>query len=176
MKKIIYFIFAALIVVLFSSYGCSINKEDKITETISQEIFYDEEILQETITYKESTTSVTAKNNKEETQETGKIVPDADPAKGEYFVYAILKSIDTENNIIIVEQLINEPNEKVIKSEVLLAPDCKVIKVILEMPDEKESILEIKLLDIPIGAEIGIIFKSNNTARAVIYQEIIKNN
>ena len=170
MKKIIYYALSTtLLIVFFSSQGCSISESDKITQTISQEIFEDKETLYETITYKESSSEV------KEAQEGGKIVPDTDPQKGEYLVYAILKSINTENNIIIVEQLVNEPNKKVIKPEVLLASDCKVIKVTLEMPDEKESILEIKLSDIPLGAEIGIIFKSDNTARAVIYQEIIKN-
>ena len=170
MKKIIYYaLFTTLLIVFFSSQGCSISESDKITQTISQEIFEDKEILQETITYKESSSEA------KEAQESGKIVPDTDPQKGEYFVYAILKSINTENNIIIVKQLVNEPNKKVIKPEVLLAPDCKVIKVTLEMPDEKESILEIKLSDIALGAEIGIIFKSDNTTRAVIYQEIVEN-
>ncbi len=48
-----------------------------------------------------------------------KIVEDADPQKGEYFVYAVLKSIDIQNNKITVEQLINEPNEKEISPEVV---------------------------------------------------------
>ena len=103
----------------------------------------------------------------------GKIVEDADPQKGEYFVYAILKSIDLKNNKITVEQLINEPNEKEISPEVTLFKDCKIVKVILERPEEKETITEITLDSIKLGSEIGIIFKSDNTARAIIYQEII---
>jgi len=168
MKKNILFIFAVLLLFLFLS-GCSPSEENKITDTISQEVFDGEETLHKTVAYKESSTEV------KETQETGKIAPDTDPGKGEYFVYAILNSIDKENNIIVVKQLINEPNEKVIDPEVNLASDCKVIKVILEIPGEKESILEIKLFDIVLGSEIGIIFKSDNTARAVIYQEIVEN-
>lgn len=169
MKKIIYYaFFTTLLIVFFSSQGCSISESDKITQTISQEIFEDKETLYETITYKESSSEV------KEAQESGKIVPDTDPQKGEYFVYAILKSLNTENNIIIVKQLINEPNEKIIEPQVLLASDCKVIKVILEIPGEKESILEIKLSDILENSEIGIIFKSDNTARAVIYQEQVE--
>ena len=176
MKKIIYYaLFTTLLIVFFSSQGCSMTESDEITETISHEIFVYEETLHETITYKESSTSVTAKNNKEETQETNKIIPDADPLKGEYFVYAILKSIDTENNVIIVKQLVNEPNEKIIEPQVKLSSNCRIIKVILEMPDEKENISEIKLSDIPESSEIGIIFKSDNTARAVIYQELVEN-
>ena len=103
-----------------------------------------------------------------------KIVEDTDPQKGEYFVYAILKSIDVKNNKIIVEQLINEPNEKEISPEVKLSDDCKIIKVVLERSDEKETISVISLDSIKPGSEIGIIFKSDNTARAIIYQEIIE--
>ena len=103
-----------------------------------------------------------------------KIVEDTDPQKGEYFVYAILKSIDVKNNKIIVEQLINEPNEKEISPEVKLSDDCKIVKVVLERPDEKETISVISLDSIKPGSEIGIIFKSDNTARAIIYQEIIE--
>lgn len=103
-----------------------------------------------------------------------KIIEDTDPQKGEYFVYAILKSIDIKNNKITVEQLINEPNEKEIFPEVTLSGDCKIIKVILERPDEKETVTEITLDSIQLGSEIGIIFKSDNTARAIIYQEIVE--
>jgi peptidoglycan/xylan/chitin deacetylase (PgdA/CDA1 family) len=103
----------------------------------------------------------------------GKIVEDIDPQKGEYFVSAILKNIDTNNKLIIVEQLINEPNEKEISPEVKLSEECKIVKVILERPEEKETVNEIVLDSIKLDSEIGIIFKSDNTARAIIYQEII---
>ena len=103
-----------------------------------------------------------------------KIIEDTDPQKGEYFVNAILKSIDVKNNMIIVEQLVNEPNEKEISPEVKLSADCKIVKVILERPEEKESVSEITLDSIKLGGEIGIIFKSDNIARAIIYQEIIE--
>ena len=106
--------------------------------------------------------------------QSAKIVEDTDPQKGEYFVNAILKSIDVKNNMIIVEQLINEPDEKEISPEVTLSNDCKIVKVILERPEEKETVSEITLESIKLGSEIGIIFTSDNTARAIIYQEIIE--
>ena len=106
--------------------------------------------------------------------QSAKIIEDTDPQKGEYFVNAILKSIDVKNNMIIVEQLVNEPNEKEISPEVILSADCKIVKVILERPEEKESVSEITLDSIKLGSEIGIIFKSDNKARAIIYQEIIE--
>ena len=86
-----------------------------------------------------------------------KIIEDTDPQKGEYFVYAILKSIDVKNNMIIVEQLINEPNQKEIFPEVTLSEDCKIVKVILERPDEKETVTEITLDSIKLGSEIDNI-------------------
>ena len=55
-----------------------------------------------------------------------------------------------------------------------MSKDCKIIKVILERPGEKETVTEITLDSIKLGSEIGIIFKSDNTARAIIYQEIIE--
>jgi len=103
-----------------------------------------------------------------------KIIEDTDPADGEYFAGAILKKIDPANSKIIVEQLINEPNEKIISPEVALAKDCKIVKIILERPEEKEITTEITLSDIAIGSEIGIIFRADNTARAIIYQEIVE--
>ena len=106
--------------------------------------------------------------------QSAKIIEDTDLQKGEYFVNAILKSIDVKNNMIIVEQLINEPNEKEISPEVKLSEGFKIVKVILERPDEKETVSEITLDSIKLGSEIGIIFKSDNTARAIIYQEIIE--
>ena len=106
--------------------------------------------------------------------QSAKIIEDTDPQKGEYFVNAILKSIDVKNNMIIVGQLVNEPNEKEISPVVKLSADCKIVKVILERPEEKESVSEITLDSIKLGSEIGIIFKSDNTARAIIYQEIIE--
>ena len=106
--------------------------------------------------------------------QSAKIIEDTDPQKGEYFVNAILKSIDVKNNMIIVEQLVNEPNEKEISPEVILSADRKIVKVILERPEEKESVSEITLESIKLGSEIGIIFKSDNKARAIIYQEIIE--
>lgn len=104
-----------------------------------------------------------------------KIIGDCNPLDGEYFTGAILKSIDEKNNIIIVEQLINGPDEKIISPEVSLADDCKVVKIILERPEEKEIVSEISLEDIKPGNEIGIIFRADNTARAIIYQEIVEN-
>ena len=103
-----------------------------------------------------------------------KIIEDTDPSSGEYFAGAILKKIDLANSKIIVEQLINEPNEKIIPPEVTLATDCKIVKIILERPEEKEITTEITLNDIAIGSEIGIIFRADNTARAIIYQEIVE--
>jgi hypothetical protein len=106
--------------------------------------------------------------------QSAKIIKDTDPQKGEYFVNAILKSIDVKNNKIIVEQLINEPNGEEIPPEVNLSAGCKIVKIILERPEEKETVSEITLESIKLGSEIGIIFKSDNTARAIIYQEIIE--
>jgi len=99
-------------------------------------------------------------------------IKETNPAEGEYFVYAILKSINIQDNTIIVEQLINEPNEKEIQPEVILGQDCQIVKIVLEQATEKETLTEINLNDIGINNEIGIIFKSDNTARAIILHEM----
>ena len=96
----------------------------------------------------------------------------ADPTKGEYFVYAILKSVNKQNNVIEVEQIINEPNEKEIQPTVILENSCQVVRIILDMAIETEAFYEIGISDIKLNSEIGIIFNSDNTARAVIFQEI----
>ncbi|MBN2072319.1 MAG: Gmad2 immunoglobulin-like domain-containing protein [Actinobacteria bacterium] len=100
-----------------------------------------------------------------------KTVEDCDPIKGEYFAGAILLGIDNKNNIITVKQLFNEPNEKTISPDVALSEDCKIVKsILIREPEEKEIVSEITLDEIPVGSEIGILFKPDNTARAIIYQ------
>jgi len=101
----------------------------------------------------------------------------ADPLKGEYFAYAILKGIDVNKNTLDIEQLINEPNEKEIGTQVRLTQNYKVYRNILvrSTESEKEYTKEIPLGQVPIGSEIGIILTKDNLATVVIFQEIIEN-
>ncbi len=99
-------------------------------------------------------------------------IKETNPSEGEYFVYAILKSINIQESTIIVEQLINEPNEREIKPEVTLEQDCQIFRIVLEQATEKETITLISLSDIEINSEIGIIFNSDNNARAILFQEV----
>lgn len=168
MKKFIAIIVILFFVASFTLPGC-INKTAEKTAIETETTI--EKTTDETIS---ETTGAPAETSIQDSNQSGKIVEDTDPQKGEYFVNAILKNIDIKNNKIIVEQLINEPNQKEISPEVKLSEDCKIVKVILERPEEKENVTEITLDSIKLGSEIGIIFKSDNTARAIIYQEIIE--
>ena len=103
------------------------------------------------------------------------LIKNTDWKKGEYFVSAILKNIGINSNVITIEQLINEPDGIEISPEVKLSKECKIVKAVLERPGEKETVTQIPLDSIKPGSEIGIIFKSDNTARAIIFQEIIMN-
>ena len=171
MKKYVAIIIAILFLAIpFTMLGC-INKTAEKTAIAIETSIEKTSAIKEIIT---ETTIAPTETSVPDSNQSGKIVGDTDPQKGEYFVNATLKSIDVKNNKITVEQLINEPNEKVIPPEVTLSGDCKIIKVILERPDEKETVSEIILDSIKLGSEIGIIFKSDNTARAIIYQEIIE--
>lgn len=99
-------------------------------------------------------------------------IDETDPAKGEYFIYAVLISLNEKNKTIEVEQLINEPNEKEIEPVVTLADNCQVVKIILDMQTQEETFYKISLTDIKLNSEIGIIFNSDNKARAIILQEL----
>ncbi len=101
---------------------------------------------------------------------------EADPQKGEYFAYAILKGIDVNKNTLNIEQLINEPNEKETGAQVKLAQNYKVYRNILlrSIEGEKEYTKEITLGQIPIGSEIGITLTKDNLAKVVIFQEMIE--
>lgn len=167
-KKI--FTIAAIIIFAFFVTSCQSagntdsgsvenGSESSIQTTIAAEDIDGEDM--------QTTESTEAGSEKEDLK-----IKETNPAEGEYFVYAILKSIDAGNNTITVEQLINEPNEKEINPEVTLGQDCQVVRIVLEQATEKETITEINLSDIGINNEIGIIFKSDNTARAIIFQEI----
>ena len=102
-------------------------------------------------------------------------VEELKPLEGEYMVGALLKAVDTPGNAITVEQLINEPNEKIIDSSVKLADGCKVYKSILIRSDddegEREYTAEISINEIPLNTEIGIGFTKDNLARIIISQE-----
>ena len=102
-------------------------------------------------------------------------VEEPKPLEGEYMAGALLKAVDTPGNAITVEQLINEPNEKIIDSSVKLADGCKVYKSILIRSDddegEREYTAEISINEIPLNTEIGIGFTKDNLARIIISQE-----
>ena len=149
-------------------FGCKKTQESVTSETVESKEGSSE--VSETTTQPKTTKSTSdTSNSKYET----------DPGAGEYFVNALLKEIvlsaSSNSRTIKVEQLINEPDAKKINPEVKLANDCKFVKIILERPSEKETITEINLEDIPIGSEIGIIFNSDNTAKTIMFQEIVEN-
>ncbi len=101
-------------------------------------------------------------------------VEELKPLEGEYMAGALLKAIDTSGNTITVEQLFNEPNDKIIDSRVKLADGCKVCKSILIRSDdegEREYSAEISINEIPLDTEIGIGFTKDNLARLIISQE-----
>jgi len=99
---------------------------------------------------------------------------DTNPVEGEYFTGAILKSIDTKNNKIVVEQLINDPDEIIIEPEVRLSEGYKVIRSILNIETGEEESTDMALEEIPIGSEIGILFSKDDTAKLIIYQVLIE--
>jgi hypothetical protein len=169
MMKRFFTITAALIFAL-SATSC-LNADFKESESISDETTTS--IQATTISEDSAEESVQTSEPEIEDDENKELeIKETNPAEGEYFVYAILKNIDIKNNKILVEQLINEPNEKEIQPEVKLAQDCQIIRIVLEQSTGTESITEINLSDIAVNSEIGIIFNSDNTARAIISQEI----
>ncbi|HAX18437.1 MAG TPA: hypothetical protein DCY00_07585 [Actinobacteria bacterium] len=161
---VIMLVFALLMTSCISEEGKKNEITDNNSATSSQTTVISEETEKENIQTTETTIADDEKKDLE--------IKETNPAEGEYFVYAILKNIDKQNNTITVEQLINEPNEKEIQPDVVLSDECQIIKIVLEKSTEKETFTEISLDDIVINSEIGIIFRSDNTARAVILQEI----
>ena len=172
---------AAIIIAIFLlssltifGFGCKKTQVNVAKKTIIEE---DNSNVSTTATSISETTTQpeTTKN----TSEMSNSKYETDPGAGEYFVSALLKDIvlsaSSSSRTIKVEQLINEPDAKIINPEVKLANDCKFVKIILERPSKEETTMEINLEDIPIGSEIGIIFNSDNTAKTIIYQEIVEN-
>lgn len=91
----------------------------------------------------------------------------------EYFVSAILKGVDLENEVIFIEQLINDPDGKIIEPEVVLSPDYKVVRSELKLEDSEEKYTDIILDEIPLESEIGIMLGGDGMAKLIIYQVII---
>ena len=121
MKKFIAIIAILFFVASFTLLGCTNKTAEKTAIETETTI---EKTTDETIS---ETTGAPAETSVLDSNQSAKMVEDTDPQKGEYFVNAILKDIDIENNKIIVEQLMNEPNEKEISPEVKLSEDCKMI-------------------------------------------------
>jgi len=163
MKYYIFSIVLLIIIVSISLVGCGTVKagEEQITDTITEK---QEEKVEEDP--EKEIPDKDTENKKDEDKEIDK----EDSRQEEYFTEAILKSIDIENNIIIVEQLINDPDEKIIDPEIILSEDYKVIKSILDIEKGEEEIIDITLADIPAESEIGILFNENDTAEVIIYQ------
>jgi len=165
MKKVYVLITVLLISALTLSFSCrttdSGQKDDMATEA------------EETENAGESPGGVEVEENGE-SEETGSDTEDREEISGEtYFVNAILKSIDMANNMIVVEQLINDPDETIIEPEVKLSPDYKVVRSDLDMEKSDEKYTDITLEDIPLESEIGIMFGGDGRAELIIYQVIM---
>jgi len=165
MKKVYVLITVLLISALALSFSCrttdSGQKDDMATEA------------EETENAGESPGGVEVEENGE-SEETGSDTEDREEISGEtYFVSAILKSIDMANNMIVVEQLINDPDETIIEPEVKLSPDYKVVRSDLDMEKSDEKYTDITLEDIPLESEIGIMFGGDGRAELIIYQVIM---
>jgi hypothetical protein len=165
MKYYILVILLLIIIASISPAGCRTTEfvEELATDTITEG---SEEKAGEGETAEKETPDKDTENKKEDNKETDK----EDSHQGEYFTAAILKSIDIENNIIMVEQLINDPDEKIIGPEITLSADYKVVKSILDIEAGEEKYIDMTLNDIPAGSEIGILFNESDTAELIIYQ------
>jgi hypothetical protein len=164
MKKVYVLITVLLISALALSFSCSTTdtgqEDGLVTET------------EETEKAEESPGGGEVEENGE-SEETGSDTEDREDISGEtYFVNAILKSIDMANNMIVVEQLINDPDETIIEPEVKLSPDYKVVRSDLDMEKSDEKYTDITLEDIPLNSEIGIMFGGDGRAELIIYQVI----
>ena len=172
MKKNAAIVIATIIALIFVPMvvSCRVQKETTVNDSDNDSVT------------SMQTTSLSENDDRKNTEPSSETVAEnnapkdlkidaADPTKGEYFVYAILKSVNKQNNAIEVEQIINEPNEKEIQPTVILENSYQVVRIILDMATETETFYEIGISDIKLNSEIGIIFNSDNTARAVIFQE-----
>lgn len=158
----------AVIIVLIASIvflGCKITASDEFNE-VETGI---EEADHEESESKEIEEEVSDGVVEEEKGEDAEAIEE-DTSEGEYFTGAILESIDIDNNKIVVTQLINDPDEKIIEPEVVLSPDYRVVKSILDIEAGEEEYSDITLEDIPPGSEIGILFNEDDTADLIIYQ------
>jgi len=164
-KKIL-ILFSVLAVCFLSLAGCSLftGMEDIPGETNTE--------ADDTEDTREDG-SEPGEENIEEEYESDEDSNDEDTPGYGYFVSAILKRIDLDNNMILIEQLINDPDEKIIEPEVMLSQDYKVVRSDLNMEDSDEKYTDITLQDIPLESEIGIMFSGDDKAQLIIYQIIV---
>jgi hypothetical protein len=170
------FITMVSILVLFSFllYGCQLLQEDSGEEAI--ETVQPEEEEQD-----EPAEEKTEEGQEEVEQGTGETSEPGDEEEGgpasenleeaDFFASAILRSYNPQDNTLIVEQLINEPNEKMIGPELKLAEDLEVIRsILIKMEDtEEEYQKQISMEQVPVGTEIGI--KIENGKAAIIISQ-----
>jgi hypothetical protein len=145
---------------VFSFYGCLGSPEDTVeppgeAEAGNDDGELEEELEEESEEEAEEIEEDGSQDHGEDTESEGDIV--------EGYVYpAILKSVNLSNGTITVEQLINEPDQAEIGSNLKLAADYNVRRiVVIRNEQEKEYSRDISLEEVATGSEIGIIFKEN---------------
>ncbi len=97
--------------------------------------------------------------------------PRLETASGESFIYAILKGVDYNNNIITIEQLLSGASDIQVGDTLALEKGYSVQLSIVERTQaaENEYIKDIKLSDIGINEEIGIILTPEKKVRAIVF-------
>jgi hypothetical protein len=100
-------------------------------------------------------------------------IPEADPARGEVFIYGRVKSIDVEQRIIHIEREYMDSRDAQIKA----GPDIYVLPEAIIHYQEKIGVsasgydyseYDVGLADIKPGDELGIIITKDKKARAII--------
>ncbi len=97
--------------------------------------------------------------------------PRLEAASGESFIYALLKGVDHNNNVITIEQLLSGPSDVEVGNTLTLISGYQVQLSVVERTQsaETEYIKEIKLNDIGINEEIGIILTPDKKVRAIVF-------
>ncbi|MDD3776468.1 MAG: hypothetical protein PHN32_02530 [Actinomycetota bacterium] len=95
--------------------------------------------------------------------------------QNEFFANAILKGI-VDGSTLLVEQLVNEPNQKEIGENIVLAQNSQTYfsAVIRSNGQEKEIINAIDIYKIPRNQEVGLIVGNDTKVSAVIYSLVLE--
>lgn len=104
-------------------------------------------------------------------------IPEADPTKGETFIYGIVKSIDYSTRVVTIQREYQDTQDmnNIVGPNINILPDA-IIHLQTKVGSDnqggyKYTERDISISDIKVGDELGLVLTKNKDARAVIVSD-----